>query len=420
MNIRKLALEAIERILNKGGYSNIVINEYLTKYELSPEEKALFTKLVMGTVESKLTLEFYLEPYLRKKQKPWIHNLLLMSVYQLVYLNIPEYAIVNESVNIANLKDRLLGSFVNAVLRNFLRNNIRSMDTLDDIQGLSIKYSYPSWLVAYLLKDYSYEEVTKIFEVNALVKKTAIRVNTLKASLDEVKAELEKSEISFSTSPLVTDGLIVEKNVINHPLFTSGKITIQDIASQLTSVVLNPHEGSLILDLCSAPGGKAAHLAGIMNNTGEIYACDVFEHKLKLMKRNFKRLGVTNVNLQLIDARKVQEHVKAEAFDYVLADLPCSGLGVLGHKVDLKYHLTLDSINEIIELQKEILENTYMLVKKGGYYLISTCTINKSENEEQVANFLKNHPDFEKVEEKTILPFMYDTDGFYICKMRRN
>jgi len=419
MNPRRLALDAISKILDKGGYSNIVINEYLQKYELNPDDRALFTKLVLGTVEKKLTLEYFLEPFLHKKQKPWVLNLLLMSIYQLVELNIPDYAVVNEAVEIARIKNQQIASFVNAVLRNFLRNEVRSFTGLDELDYLSIKYSYPKWLVAYFLKDYDFEITEKIFLEFAKEKHQAIRVNTLKATKDEVINELQKEKINYQDSGLVKNGLIVEESIINHPLFTEGKVIIQDLASQLVSEIINPEENSIILDLCSAPGGKASHLASMMNNTGSIHACDIHPHKLKLMEENFKKLGVTNVTLQLIDARLIKDYVKEEAFDYVLADLPCSGLGVLGHKVDLKYHLQYEAILDIIKLQKEILDSTYMLVKKGGYFIISTCTLNKLENENQVKEFLTNHPFFEIVEEKTILPFEYGTDGFYICKLRR-
>lgn len=418
--IKKLAIEAIDKIINKGGFANIVVNEYLQKYEFEPSDKALFTKLVMGTVEYKLTLEYYLEPYLKRKQKPWVKILLLMSLYQLIYLSIPNHAIVNEAVNIASLRDHHIGSFVNAVLRGFLRAGTPSLDNLDEIERLSIEYSYPSWLVAYLLKDYSYEVVKKILATNAEAKKMPIRVNTLKTNLDSVRTRFDNDNIKYEVSSLVKNGLIVEGSIISNPLFIQGHIIVQDIASQMVAEIVNPKEGSMILDLCSAPGGKTAHLSAIMNNTGEIYACDIHEHKLKLMERNFKKLGVKNVNMQLIDARFVKEYVKEESFDYVLADLPCSGLGVLGHKVDLKYNITLDAINELITLQQEILTSSAKLVKTGGYYIMSTCTINSRENEEQVKLFIHNHPEYEIVEEKKFLPFEYHTDGFYICKMRRN
>ena len=419
MNIRKLALQAIEKVLYKGGYANIVINEYLNKYEFNDEERRLFTKLVLGTIEKKLTLSYYLEPYLKKKQKPFVNSLLLMSVYQLVYLNIPEYAVVNESVSLANMTDRMIGSFVNAVLRNFLRNEIRTLDGLDEVQKLSVKYSYPTWLVAYLLKDYDYDTVTKIFEFNDEVKSDAIRVNTLKSTYDEVVQILDEEHITYYQSDLVNDGLIVHKAMVNHELFKEGKITIQDIASQMVAEVAAVEEGSLVIDLCSAPGGKTAHIASWMNNTGTIYACDIHPHKIKLMEKNFKRLGVTNVKTQLIDAREVSNVVKEESFDYVIADVPCSGLGVMSHKSDLKYNITYDAIQEIIKLQREILLSSYPLIKKGGYLVVSTCTINKSENEQQIEYLLSKYPDLKVEYQKTILPYEYGTDGFFICKLKK-
>ena len=419
MNIRKLALQAIEKILYKNAYANIVINEYLNKYEFEDSDRRLFTKLVLGTVERKITLAYYLEPYLKKKQKPLINCLLLMSVYQLVYLNIPEYTVVNESVSLANLTDRMVGSFVNAVLRNFLRNDLRTLDNLDEIQKLSIEFSYPTWLVAYLLKDYDYDTVKRILEFNDEVKHDAVRINTLKTTYDEVVSQLEKEKIEYQISDLVNDGLIIDKSMVNHELFTSGKITIQDIASQMVTEVTNPDHDSLVIDLCSAPGGKTAHLAAWMNNTGTIYACDVHQHKIKLMEKNFKRLGVTNVKTQLIDARDVYKKVIHETFDYVICDVPCSGLGVMSHKTDLKYNITYQAIQDIIKLQREILVASYPLIKKGGYLTVSTCTINKSENEEQIEFLLKKFPDLKVEYQKTILPYEYNTDGFFICKLKK-
>lgn len=419
MNIRKLALQAIEKILYKNGYANIVINEYLNKYEFTDEERRLFTRLVLGTVERKITLAYYLEPFLKKKQKNNVYSLLLMSVYQLVYMNIPEYTIVNESVNIANMTDKMVGSFVNAVLRNFLRNELRTFDGLEDIKYLSVKYSYPTWLVAYLLKDYDKETIVKILEFNDEVKNNAIRINTLKTTTEEVEKVLDEEKIAYKQSDLVNDGLIVEKSLIDHELFKEGEITVQDIASQMVTEIANPELNSVVIDLCSAPGGKSAHMAAWMNNTGTIYACDIYAHKIKLMDKNFKRLGVTNVKTQLIDARKVKDVVKEKSFDYVLADMPCSGLGVLSHKSDLKYNITYDSITEIIALQKEILDASYPLIKDNGYLIVSTCTINKSENEEQIAWLIDKYKDLKVEYQKTILPYEYGTDGFFICKLKK-
>lgn len=419
MNVRKLALEAIEKINTKHAFSNIVVNEYLNKFELSNEDRALFTNIVYGTIQNLIVLDYYLEPFIKKKQKSWIKSLLLLSAYQLIYLDIPEYAVVNEAVNIANMKDRAVANFVNAVLRNLLRNPLRSFEGLDEINYLSIKYSHPAWLVAFLMKDYNFKTVEKILIENSLIKDNAIRVNTLKATKKEVIEYLEKEKIEYSDSDLVDNGIVIHGNITRYDLFTSGKVTVQDIASQMVAEVTNPYKNSHILDLCSAPGGKVAHLASIMNNTGEIFACDIYPKKIKLMEKSFKRLGVKNVKCQLIDARNVKNYVKEKSFDYVLADAPCSGLGVLSHKVDLKYNIDPKSIDEVTYLQEEILEATCGLVKIGGYYVYSTCTINKDENERQIAKFLRRHKEFVKEEERKILPFENHIDGFYICKMRR-
>lgn len=420
MDARRLAIEAIEKIIDKKGYTHIVVNDYLGKFELSEEDKAFFTKLTYGTVENLLTIAYLLEPYIgTKKQKTWLKYLLYISVYQLVYLKTPDYAVINEAVNIANVKDRAVGGFVNAVLRNFIRNPRREIKGMDEINTLSIKYSYPAWLVAYLLKDYSEEDVEKIFIEFSKVKKAAIRVNTLKATKEAVINELRADGLDVEETDLVKNGLLVDGSIQNHKLLKSGKIIVQDLSAQLVSEVIAPLEGENVLDACSAPGGKSSHLSAIMNNTGTIHACDIHQHKIKLMDKFFTHNGNTNIKMQLVDARDLKNYNLEGSFDHVLADVPCSGFGVMGHKVDLKYQINLDSIEEIKQLQKEILESTWELVKQGGTYTYSTCTINKEENEEQIAKFIKGRNDVEVLYERTILPYEYHSDGFYICKMRK-
>lgn len=425
MNVRKFAVEALDKILDKGAYSNIIVNEYLTKFEFSNEDKGLFTNLIYGTLQNLLTIEYYLEPYLiKKKPKHYIMNLLCMSVYQIVYLDIPNYAVLDESVKIARLKDERVASFVNGVLRNFLRNPLNDIEILKqngkDMRYLAVKYSHPEWLIAFLLKDYPMEVVEKILIENNKIKYDAIRVNTIKTNKEEVMKKLDELEIPYENISCVENGLVIKKPVFETSLFKDGLITIQDISSQMVSEVAKPEPNKVIIDLCSAPGGKSAHLAAIMKNKGRIYSCDVYPAKIKLMKDLFKRLGVTIASCEQIDAREVSKNVKEESFDYVIADVPCSGLGVMSHKIDLKYRINLDSIKEIIELQKQILSTTFSLVKKGGYYVYSTCTINKDENEKMIKAFINNYPEFEIVFEKQILPQDYSSDGFYICKMRRN
>ena len=425
MNVRKLAVDAIDKIMTSNGYSNIVVNDSLKKYELSDEDRRLFTNLVYGTLQHLLTIEYYLEPFIVKKNpKHYIHYLLCMSVYQLVYLKISSYAVVNEAVSIARLKDAKVASFVNGVLRNFLRVPLRNIEEIkengDEINYLSIKYSVPSWLVSFFLKDYSFSVTEEIFKESNVEKKDAIRVNTLKATKEQVKEKLDKIGIHYEDSPIAPDALIIDKPIIDTEVMIRGMATIQDISSQLVGVICDPKEKSDILDLCSAPGGKASHLAALMNNKGRIYACDIYPHKIKLMNELFNRLDITCIKTELVDARMVKNIVRKSSFDYVVCDAPCSGLGVISHKIDLKYHITYDAIEGIVSLQKELLESTYSLVKKGGFYLYSTCTTNKDENEYQIKEFLTRHPNFTIVYEKQILPQDYHTDGFYICKMRRD
>lgn len=417
MNIRQLATDAIEKILYKGAYVNITINEYFNKFDLTKEEKALFTILVMGTVEHKITLAYYLEPYLRKKQKPWVYVILMMSTYQIVYMNIENHYVVNEAVNLGNIKDRSVGGFINAVLRNLLRHELRDISADDEIKYLSLKYSYPTWLVSYLLSYYKFIELERLFAYNESAKKCVIRVNTLKADNDIIENKLKEENIDFKKHELVANGYVCDVPLMNSEMFKEGLITIQDIASQKVAEVLAPKKDATVLDMCASPGSKTAHLAALMENTGTIYACDIYQHKIKLMNANFKRLGVENVKTQLIDARKISDVVRKESFDYILLDMPCSGMGVMQHKVDIKYNLTYQSLEEIISLQKELIEASYKVLKKSGEIVISTCTINKAENEENIEEFIKNHKDMKVVYEKLYMPYDYETDGFFICKL---
>ena len=371
----------------------------------------------MGTVEHKITLAYYLEPYLKKKQKPWVYVILMMSTYQIVYMKVENHYVVNEAVNLGNIKDRNIGGFINAVLRNLLRHELRDISADDEIKYLSLKYSYPTWLVSYLLSYYKFIELERLFSYNEQNKKCVIRVNTLKANNEEIEEKLKEENVEYKKHDLVENGYVCDKPLMNSEMFKDGLITIQDIASQKVAEVLAPKRGTNVLDMCAAPGSKTAHLAAIMQNSGTIYACDIYQHKIKLMNNGFKRLGVENVKTQLIDARKISEIVRKESFDYILLDMPCSGMGVMQHKVDLKYNLSYQSVEETIKLQKELIEASYKLLKKGGEIVISTCTINKAENEENIEEFVKNHRDMRIEYEKLYMPYEYETDGFFICKL---
>ncbi|MDD3381919.1 MAG: 16S rRNA (cytosine(967)-C(5))-methyltransferase RsmB [Bacilli bacterium] len=420
MNARRFALEAIEKIIREKAFSNLIISEYLNKFSLSKEDKKFFTQLVYGTVENQILLNYYLEPFIgQKTQKTWVKILLYMSVYQIVFMKMADYAVVNESVEIASIKNKQIGSFVNAVLRNFLRTDLRKLDGLDEITELSIKYSYPIWIIKNFLNDYSYEKVKKILEENSSVKKTHLRVNTLKTTNSKVEKFLLGRNYEIEKSKLVKNGFIVDGALIKSELFEDGLITFQDVSSQLVAEVVNPKDLNFVVDLCSAPGGKTSHMSALMENKGKILACDIFQHKANLMKKTFERLGCTNIEISIIDGRLIKNIIETETVDALVIDAPCSGLGVIRDKPDIKFKLSDESINEVIQIQKELLESSYEIVKKGGSLTYSTCTINSFENQKQISNFLKNHTDFEKEYEKIILPYEYHSDGFYICKLRR-
>jgi 16S rRNA (cytosine967-C5)-methyltransferase len=421
MNVREFAVDAIAKILKENAYSNITVNDYLNYSDFGYDDRRLFTNLVYGTVENKIYLDYLLKPFLRGKNiKPWVRDILRMSVYQIIFLSIPDYAVINEAVEMAKKKDFMVSKLVNGVLRTFLRTERPNLDLLDKKEMLSIRYSYPLWLVELLEKQYGLDLLEEIMIQSAKVSPTTIRVNTLKSNKEYIKHKLDELSIEFEDSKLVKDGMTVSYPVQSLELFLSGLITIQDIASQMVAEMMDPKENEVILDACSAPGGKTAHLAGLSGNKANIYASDIHDHKLEIMSKGLKRLGVGNVSLINHDAKTLSEKFRPEFFDKILIDAPCSGLGVVSHKAEIKYTMTQEKIDKIIEQQSEILKGLKDLVKVGGELYYSTCTINKEENQVQIERFLQENPQFEKQEERVILPVGEELiDGFYIAKLKR-
>ena len=418
-NVRKLALEALYKIMAEKAYANLTVNRYLNRYKLEANDRRLFTKLVYGTVENIIKLEYLLRPFVKKEPDARIKYLLYLSLYQIEYTDIPPFAAVDEAVKIAKEKNRFAASFVNAVLRNYLRGGKRDLSNLPKNEYLSVEYSHPLWLVDFFLDVYGYETTEKILKENNASRPLSVRVNTLKTTLGDVEAELRKDGIGFDRIPIVSSGLSVIGDLHGHRLLREGKLVFQDGAAQLVAEMMAPDKNAKIIDLCAGPGGKTAHLSALMNNGGLIYACDIHRHKIELMDKLFYRLGVRNVKTALADARKIGEILDEKDFDYVLADVPCSGLGALSDRIDLKYRINRESIAELIDLQREILDKTWPLVKPGGKYVYSTCTINPEENEAQIAAFLERTPFARVIAERMILPFEYRTDGFYICIMEK-
>lgn len=411
--VRKLVMEILVKYQRDHSYLNILLNDRLENSSLSRIDKDLVTKIVYGTVQNKLFLEYQLAPYIEgKKVHVTIKMILLMSLYQSIFLDkIPTYAIIDEAVTLATIKDRNSGRFVNAILRNFIRQGIRPIEAPTVEEVVSIETSHPLWLVKMLIKQYGEEDAKKICFSNNEVPTRVARVNTLKTTCQEVlqdtqlsKGVLSKEAVCFSSG-----------NIANSKYYKEGLVTIQDESSQLVAPFLDPQENETILDMCCAPGSKTTHLAALMNNTGSIIAYDLFPHKIELVKQNCQRLAVTNVTCYVGDSTKI---TGKECFDRILLDAPCSGLGVLKRKPEIKYH---DSsvMDTLLPLQANLLEKAYYLLKNNGKMVYSTCTINKKENEFMIQKFITKHPDIKIIEERKILPFTYNSDGFYMCKLEK-
>lgn len=408
------------RILNQyfedESFLNIALNEKLKKSELKREDKDLCTTIVYGTIQNLLAIQYQLQPYIKgKRVKKKIKTLLYLSLYQLMYLDkIPEYAVINEAVNIAKKQGYQTSKFVNAVLRNFVRNERRSLEGLDELERISIETSHPLWMVKMFNKQYGLEKTKKICLEDNTPPTRSGRVNTLKAS----KEELLK-EGCFKEGTLSKDALLYDKgNLALTSYFKEGKVTIQDESSQLVARLLDPQKTDYVLDMCSAPGSKTTHLSALMENQGKIEAYDLYKHKVKLVEYNLRRLGVKNVHIQAGDSTKLKEVYSEKTFDRILLDAPCSGFGVLKRKPEIKYH---DSsiMDGLVSLQALLLENAYYLLKNDGTMVYSTCTINKKENELMIQKFIEKHPDMEVVKQRTILNYEYHTDGFFMCKMKK-
>ena len=427
---RNLALAVLEDVFVNQAYSNIALNKHLKGSQLSAPDKGLVTEIVYGTVARKLTLEWYLSHFIQDRDKldNWLYILLLLSAYQLRYLDkIPNHAVVNEAVELAKARKKGSEKMVNAVLRRILREGWPDIATIKRKNKRdSIAYSIPVWLVSKLKEEYGEERAQAIFKSLLVRNKASIRIADLSRK-EEIKAVLEASD-----SPLAASGLVKEQgHFAGHDLFSEGAITIQDESSQLVAPTLNLQGHEQVLDACAAPGGKTAHMASYLR-TGQVTALDLYDHKLDLIQENAERLGVADrVQTQKMDARKVHEFFEKDSFDKILVDAPCSGIGLLRRKPDIKYNKETADFTSLQEIQLEILGSVCQTLRKGGIITYSTCTIVSEENFQVVEAFLESHPEFEQVklehECKDILkdgcilitPELYGSDGFFISQFRK-
>lgn len=415
MDARKKAYLMLIDICIHKKYSHLVLKDGMRDFDT--KDKAFISNIVYGTLQNYRYLDYQWKVYCEKIVKKEIEILINMSVYQLLYLErVPAFAITNEAVEIAKGKyDGRFVSFVNAILRKVIKNGKREVSG-DADEKLAIETSFPLWIVKMWNKQYGTEVCEKICRDALNVPKQSVRVNTIKNPKEEFLSKYE----GYHDGDLSDVALTFDKgSVASREEFKFGYISVQDEASQMIAPFLNPSEDDLVLDMCAAPGSKTGHMAALMNNRGKIIALDVHEHRVELLKATMRRLGCINVDAQTCDATKASEQFENESFDKVLIDAPCSGYGVLKGKSDIKYHMQSDDMDGIIAIQKELLDEGIKLLKADGIMVYSTCTLNKKENELQIKQFLERQENVELIEEKTIFPYEYNCDGFYMAKLKK-
>ena len=439
-NARELALQTLTDILIDGAYSNHALSEQIEKNELTVQDKNFMTELVYGTLQHEQLLNFYVTPFFNGKVKAWVRILIQMTLYQMLFLDsVPEHAAISEAVKIAKKRGgQFNGKLVNAILRELTRTPLPSLDTIkDEAERLAVETSHPLWLIKLWSKQFGWEKTIQMARANNERVNVTIRVNGVRGTREELKQKLESEGITCEYGNLSQDALVILKgNVIKTKDFEQGWFYVQDESSMLVARALKPKHHSKVLDTCSAPGGKTTHVAELMRQTGTVYAHDVYEHKIKLIEDNVKRLGLTNVVATLQDATTLNERYESDSFDAVLVDAPCSGLGILRRHPEVKITKQPSDLDEIMLIQKKILNTVAPLVKVGGTLVYSTCTVNRKENDKMVEQFLAQHPEYELdptlvnrlpevLHEQTkngmvqLFPGDYQTDGFFIACLKR-
>ena len=447
VNIRAVVLDILTEIEKEGEFSHITINNALLKYQyLDRTQRAFINRLSLGTIECRIEMDYILNQYSKtpvNKMKPLIRRIMRMAVYQIIYMeNVPDSAACNEAVKLAAKRGFTgLKGFVNGVLRNISRNkdNITYPDKAKETKKyLSVKYSMPEWIIELWNTNMSYEEIEDILAGMKKDKKTYIRCNTLKGSTDYIKKILEEEGVTVTE----VSGLSYAYEISGYDYLTAlksfneGMYQIQDISSMMAGEYVKPSTDSLIVDVCAAPGGKSINAAlklaeaaydnkdipesGISKEvlkgiTGRVIARDVSDYKASLIDDNVARLGIPYIDVEVHNALEFDEELEGKA-DIVIADLPCSGLGIMGRKPDIRYNITKEKIDDIISLQRDILKVVSRYVKTGGTLVYSTCTINRAENEDN-ADWICNTLGFSKDGEyRQMLPSAKaDNDGFFVA-----
>jgi len=425
MNDRQSAFKILSKIEKDKAYTNLALESYLKKNSEEVYSSSFVTALVYGVTERLITLDWILSGYLRqpiKKLKPEVLTVLRMGVYQLKFMDsVPDSAAVNESVKLAKHNGCSFASgLVNSVLRKVSANRLEYPKTDDPIFDMSIHYSCPYELVSHYCSDYGAENAEGILSHSIGKQCIFARVNTLKTDFEELKSSFKKDNIEITPCTEVENHFEIKTHcaVERLPQFSDGLFHIQDISSAICVKSLELKDNMTLIDVCSAPGGKTFTAAQYMNNKGRIYAFDLYEHRVKLIEEGAKRLGIDIVCAEQADALVLKKDLVGTA-DRVLCDVPCSGLGVIGRKPEIRYK-DLASIDKLSQTQYNILVNASDYLKPDGLLVYSTCSLNRAENESVCDKFLSEHPQFCKHRDYlTLFPHINNSDGFFIAVFRR-
>ncbi len=444
--VREIALKVLYEVDKSDAYSNIALDEAFNKarkekIDMNERDIGFISEIVYGTISWRLTIDEIIKKYSSikiKKISLWILNILRMSIYQILFLDrVPKSAAVNEGVNLAKRYGHKASSnFVNAILRKVEKKDFEDFFTIEnEIERISKTNSMPSWIVEKLLQDHSLEQVEKICHDSNIKPQLHVRVNSLKIDKQQLRQKLEKEGIQVEQADM-DNFLVLEgaKNIEGKNTFKEGLFTVQDEAAGWIPFLLNPKPNEKVLDACSSPGGKTTYMAERMKNQGEIIAWDLHEHRVKLVEKTAHRLGIKIIKTEVKDASQYEEKYK-EAFDKILLDVPCLGIGVIKRKPDIKWKRKMEDLEEITKIQQNILENCSYYLKVGGELVYSTCSILKEENEKIINEFLVKNKRFEIVNLDAIKEEFFEknverdkfiqiypnekTDGFFICKLRK-
>lgn len=443
INEREIVLEVLLEITEHGMYSHIVLRDVLNKYQyLEKKERSFITRVTEGTLEHMMEIDYILDQFSKvkvKKMKPVIRNIMRSAVYQMKYMDsVPVSAACNEAVKLAVRKGfGSLRGFVNGVLRNVARNLDQIEYPTEPLKRLSIQYSMPEWILNLWLKAYDSDIVEQMLQAFQRETPLTIRCNLRMGTPKQLKEHLEAEGVTVKVHPYLEYAFHISEFDYLGDLesFQNGEFSVQDISSMLVSELAAPKEGDYVIDVCAAPGGKSLHMAEKLNGSGHVEARDLTEYKVSLIQENIERTGLSNVEAVQQDALIFDESSVGKA-DIVLADLPCSGLGVLAKKTDLKYKATKEGADSLAKLQREMLKNVQAYVKDEGKLVYSTCTINPAENMDNVHWFLNQYPEFELIDihgllceelQKDVkengciqlLPGVHQSDGFFLACMKK-